>query len=260
MASALADGDKSQIISGLIAGRHKASSAIRALVGAIAELTDSAIGTLSEGSNSAGASIAGVLPHRAVAGADRNEPGLDAAAMTQADLDAVLLFGVEPQDLACADGQELLGNAGFVAALTPYTSESLEQTANLLLPTGTFAETSGTFVNCEGRWQSFSGIANPVGESRPGWKILRVHRQSDRLPPDSTTCPTEAIRDEVEENAGTPEPDNRYRGTGKISQPNGADAPDDEIDVPIYQVDSLVRRARALQMTAEAMRAESEQP
>ena len=46
--------------------------------------------------------------------------------------------------------------------------------AQVLLPMGSFAETSGTYVNVEGRWQEFQGCAQPVGEARPGWKILRV--------------------------------------------------------------------------------------
>ena len=46
--------------------------------------------------------------------------------------------------------------------------------AHVLLPIGTFAETSGTYVNLEGLWQSFAGAAKPLGEARPGWKVLRV--------------------------------------------------------------------------------------
>ena len=64
--------------------------------------------------------------------------------------------------------------AGFVVALTPYLGEALKAHADVVLPVGTFAETAGTFVNGEGRWQSFNGVASPVGESRPAWKVLRV--------------------------------------------------------------------------------------
>ena len=46
-----------------------------------------------------------------------------------------------------------------------------------------------------------------------------------------------------------------YAGKQALPQPNGADAPAAEIDVPLYSVDSLVRRARALQLTVEARRA-----
>ena len=242
----------------MIAARHKAASAVNALVATIADLTDSAGGTLSEGANSAGASIAGVLPHRAAAGKDRDKAGLDAAAISTGDLDAVLLFAVEPQDLTCADGADVLGNAGFVAAFTAYNSEGLEQSANLLLPTGTFAETSGTFVNCEGRRQSFAGISNSVGESRPGWKVLRVIGNLVGAE-GFEYLSSEEVLAELEELVGTVEPDNTYRESGKLARPNGADSPDDEIDVPIYQVDSVVRRAAALQMTLDAVRAENDQ-
>ena len=61
-----------------------------------------------------------------------------------------------------------------MVALTPFVSDALLEAADLLLPIGTFAETSGTYVNVEGTWQSFGGVANPVGESRPAWKVLRV--------------------------------------------------------------------------------------
>ena len=62
----------------------------------------------------------------------------------------------------------------FVIACSPFMSPALRETADLMLPIGTFAETAGTFVNGEGRWQSFQGAATPVGESRPCWKVLRV--------------------------------------------------------------------------------------
>ena len=46
--------------------------------------------------------------------------------------------------------------------------------AQVLLPMGTFAETSGTYVNVEGRWQDFRGCATPVGEVRPAWRSCSV--------------------------------------------------------------------------------------
>ena len=108
--------------------------------------------------------------HRATAGELRKEPGLNAAETVDASLDTMVLFGIEPDgDLTCtANVEDKLSKSRFVAAFTPYASESLKRSANLMLPIGTFAETSGTYVNCEGRKQSFVGVANPVGESRPG--------------------------------------------------------------------------------------------
>ncbi len=59
-------------------------------------------------------------------------------------------------------------------AITPFQSEQLRNVAHVMLPIGTFAETSGTYVNLEGTWQSFPGAVAPQGEARPGWKVLRV--------------------------------------------------------------------------------------
>ena len=44
----------------------------------------------------------------------------------------------------------------------------------MLLPIAPFTETAGTFVNAEGRVQSFNGVVKPLGEARPAWKVLRV--------------------------------------------------------------------------------------
>ena len=41
-------------------------------------------------------------------------------------------------------------------------TEQLKRIAHVVLPIGTFAETSGTYVNLEGRWQSFTGAARGV--------------------------------------------------------------------------------------------------
>ena len=226
----------------------------------VADATGASVGTISEGANSAGAHIAGVLPQRKAAGIARDDAGLDAAAMLEADLDSIILFGLEPDDLACHDAAlDKLADTRFVVALTAYSNADLEQAANLMLPIGTFAETSGTFVNCEGRWQSFTGIANPVGEARPGWKVLRVlgnlvdAEGFDYLSSEDVLAELKAL-------VGDVKGDNSYRGSVTIIAPNGADSPDDAIDVPIYQVDPVVRRAIALQMTAEARRIKEGQP
>ena len=160
IAATLSSAEQPLVITGLIAGRHQAASAIRALASAIADMTGARVGSLTDGANSAGAHLAGTLPHRGAGGAAKNNPGLHAGAMLDASLDAVLLLGIEPDcDIICTDGaQDKLAAQKFVAALTPYQTDALEAAADLLLPVGTFAETSGTFVNCEARWQSFSGV------------------------------------------------------------------------------------------------------
>jgi NADH-quinone oxidoreductase subunit G len=259
IAASLADAERGHLLTGLIAGRHRASSAIRALVAAISDLTGATFGTLSEAGNSAGAHLAGVLPHRGSGGALRKKTGLHAADILDASLDTVLLFGLEPDDLSCVENAEdKLAAKKFVVALTPFTGDSLERSANLMLPIGTFAETSGTYVNCEGRRQSFAGIATPVGEARPGWKVLRViGNLLDAEGFDYVT--SEDVRDEVFAELGSISPDNGYKGTKALAHVNGADEPGDDVDVPIYEIDAVVRRAAALQMTPEAKRTTGDQ-
>ena len=255
IAASLAGADDGIVISGLIAGRHRAFSAVRALCAAIGALTGATVGTLSESANTAGGHLAGVLPHRAAGGAARDSAGKHAADIVNDAPDVTLLFGLEPDDLTCVeDAGGKLASHSFVAAFTPYASESLLASANLLLPTGTFAETSGTFVNCEGRWQSFSGIANPVGEARPGWKVLRVVGNLVDAPGFEYVS-SEEILDEIRSQIGEVEPDSAYRGGQAIAKPNGADEPGAEVDVPIYDIDPVVRRATALQLTPDARRA-----
>jgi NADH-quinone oxidoreductase subunit G len=258
IAASLAEADNAVVITGLIAARHKAASAIRALGAAIGELTGASFGTLSESANSAGGHIAGALPHRSAGGTVRDTAGMNAAQIVDGSPDVTLLFGLEPGDLTCSENALTnLEAQKFVVAFTPYASESLMESANLLLPTGTFAETSGTFVNCEGRWQSFAGIANPIAEARPGWKVLRVIGNLLDAEGFEYTS-SEEILDELKARVGETQPDNSYHGSSAIAKPNGADEPGSEVDVPIYDVDAVVRRSAALQLTPEAKRARGE--
>ena len=174
-------------------------------------------------------------------------------------LDLLMLVNVEPDAdlLAVEGGAGQVAAQTFSVALTPFVSDALAYCADLLLPVGTFAETSGTYVNVAGTWQSFPGVASPVGQSRPTWKVLRVIGNLI----DATGfeyVSSEEVRDEIAAGIGGLAPDNAYAGSAGIAKPNGADAPDDDIDVSIYSVDGMVRRATALQLTAEARRARDE--
>jgi NADH-quinone oxidoreductase subunit G len=122
-----------------------------------------------------------------------------------------------------------------------------------MLPIGTFAETSGTYVNFEGRWQSFAGAANPVGDTRPGWKVLRVLANLAGLPGFEYTS-SDQVRDELRALVGG-DPDVSFRSQRML---NGEKAPQGSLsDVPMYAIDALVRRAPALQRTRDAqMRSE----
>ncbi len=255
IAASLKAADDSLILLGNIAGRHAAYSAVRALGAAIAALTGAKLGNVTEGPNSAGACLAGVLPHRGYGGKKRGKAGRSVSSMLESALDVVVLVNVEPDaDIhATTDAVRKLSRQNYVIAVTPFVSKALLEVADLLLPIGTFAETSGTYVNVAGTWQSFSGVANPVGESRPCWKVLRVLGNLlnvegfDYVTSEDVLTEFKSLLGEVD--------GGNYQANGKIAKPNGADRPADEIDTPLYSIDSLVRRANALQKTLSAKRA-----
>ncbi|MDA0706461.1 MAG: NADH-quinone oxidoreductase subunit NuoG [Proteobacteria bacterium] len=255
VAAALREGKDALVLLGNVATRHAAYSALRALAACIAERTGAKLGNLSEGSNAAGAHLAGVLPHRSQAGQPRGKAGLNAAAMLDADLDALVLLNLEPDAdlLAVEDAVGKLGRQKFVVALSPFDSNALRASADLLLPIGTFAETSGTYVNVAGTWQSFAGVASPVGEARPAWKVLRVIGNLLNAAGFDYVS-SEEVRDELAAQIGAIRPDNALLDDTVHAAPNGADAAAD-IEVPLYSVDGLVRRATALQLTPAAKRA-----
>ena len=257
IAKSLNDAEDALILLGNIAARHAASSSVREAAAMIAEKTGATLGFITEGPNSAGASLAGVLPHRAAAGEKREKAGLDVAAMLNGSLDAVVLVNADPNDIrAVKDAASSLADQKYVIALTSFVSDALLDAADLLLPIGTFAETSGTYVNVTGEWQSFAGIANPVGESRPCWKVLRVlGNLTDSN--DFEYVTSEDVLEEVRAAAGDAKA-GAYRASGKVAAVNGEDAVADEIDIPIYSIDSLVRHAHALQHTVAARRASGE--
>lgn len=257
IAGMLTDTDNGLVLLGQLAARTADFSAIRALAAAIAELTGVRFGYLSDGANAAGAHLAGVLPHRTAGGETRATAGFDTAGMLASELDAVLLFGIEPDKDFPLDRDAVASLAAqkFVAAMTPYSTAGLEEAADLLLPIGSFAETAGTYVNCEGRWQSFAGAATPVGEARPGWKVLRV--LGNLLGVEGFEYQTSVeVRDELRQMLGDIEPDNHYAGTNSIARSNdNVTVADADLDVPMYEIDAIVRRSTPLQLTPEAQRA-----
>jgi NADH-quinone oxidoreductase subunit G len=250
--AATAAGKRAVIILGQIAGRHPRFADLRQMAGELAHVSGAELGYLSEGANSAGLALAGVLPHRGAGGA-ATSGGRNIAQMIGQPPKSLVLLGCEP-DKDCSDGElavKAMQAAGFVVALTSYWSDALKAHAHVVLPVGTFAETAGTFVNGEGRWQSFNGVANPVGESRPAWKVLRVLGNLLQMP-DCEYASADEIRTEVRKRVPPVQPHNVVLASSIPPAPTSADIPLAELDVPMYQIDAVVRRTPALQLTREA--------
>jgi NADH-quinone oxidoreductase subunit G len=254
-ARVLLDNERSLLLLGQIAQRHPRFADIRAIAGLLAELSGSRLGYLPEGANGVGAALTGLLPHRGLGGVPLESPGLDALGMTSSPRRVYLLLGVEPErDLAdSALAKQALKAADSVVALTPFVTEELLECADVLLPVGTFAETSGTFVNVEGRWQSFDAAADLVGESRPAWRVLRVLGNELDMP-ECDYRSAEEIRDALRAQLGQLAYDGSYGGQFEIDlEQEAVDLA--ALDVPIYSVDALVRRAASLQRTRLASEA-----
>jgi len=227
---------------GALVQRHPAFGALRGLAAELAVLTGATLGILAEGANAAGAHLAGAVPD---AGA------LNAGQMLTTSLHSYVLLGVEPQaDSLSASAAAAMAGARFVVALTPYASDELKAVATIMLPIGSFAETSGTYVSLEGRWQSFGGAAQPVGESRPAWKVLRVLGNLLGLQGFAQSTSEEVLA-EARAAADGAAPQAVPQGGGVATV--AADAI--VTDVPLYQIDALVRRAPALQATRDGMQA-----
>jgi len=251
-AQALLSGERRAVWLGALAARHPAFADLRALAAALAQVCAAGLGRISEGANAAGAYLAGAVPHRDAGGIAVAQPGRNAREMLSAPLPAYLLLGVEPAlDSLVPESLRTLAKAQAVIALTPFASEELKSVAQVLLPMGTFAESSGTYVNCEGTWQSQAGAAAPVGEARPGWKVLRVLGNLLKLPGFDYQSSTEVlaeVRAACQQLAARP-----YQGSHVVRRP--ADGHSEEsltvADIPMYQTDALVRRAPSLQRTRD---------
>ena len=250
IADKLLQGDKRLILLGAVAMNHPKASIIRNLTRLMAELSGAKLGYLTEGANTAGAWLAGAVPHRTAGGHRQDKIGLDFSEMFAKPLKAYLLLCLEP-DLDCANPALIarsLRAAEVVIALSAYKTEFLDQHATVLLPVVPFSETDGSYVNVEGRWQKFKAITQPLANARPAWKVLRVLGNFCNLPGFEYTS-IEDIRAELaplipEQPQLT---DSLLQNIALTSKSNGLTR---ITEWPLYRIDSLVRRSGALQESA----------
>ncbi len=246
-ASGFVAGQKTAVFLGNLAQHHPQAAALHALAQALAEVTGARMGFLGEAANSVGGYIAGALPFGTPA-------GKNAGQMVDEPLKAYLLLGVEAEldthDPARAVAA--LKQAELVVAMSPYQHQAVDY-AHVLLPIGAFTETAGTFVNTEGRAQSFAACVQPLGEARPAWKVLRVLGNLLGLAGFDHDS-AEAVRCEVLGSGDLAEKlDNRIALPTPDTLPvRTVDALERIGEVPIYSADALARRSRPLQKTHDA--------
>ena len=244
IAQSLASGRKVAVWLGNLAVQHARASELQMLAQEIARLTDGSFGVIGEAANSVGGYLAGAVP---------GAGGLNAAAMIEQPRAAYVTLNLEPDlDLANpAAAMAALDGAQLVVALTSFDSPSLRQVADVMLPIAPFTETSGTFVNCEGRAQSFTAVAKPFADARPGWKVLRVLGNLLALE-GFAQADSEAVRAEALASDLASRLDNGVEGIVVSSATGPAGVLERVADVPIHFADPIARRAPSLQKTRDA--------
>ncbi|MCS6763820.1 MAG: NADH-quinone oxidoreductase subunit NuoG [Candidatus Protistobacter heckmanni] len=242
----LLSGERKAVFLGNAAVAHPQFSQIHLLAVWIAETTGAKLGFLTEAANSVGGYLAGALPQGAA----------NARSLVEQPRKAYVLLHTEP-DFDHADpraARAALDKAETVVVLSPFKSPEALEYADVLLPVSPFSETAGSFVNCEGRPQSFNGVVRPLGDTRPGWKVLRVLGNLLGLSGFDYES-AEDIRAAALPADIAAKLDNAASGSVSGAVNAVAGALERVADVPIYSADPLVRRAESLQLTAAARRA-----
>jgi NADH-quinone oxidoreductase subunit G len=253
IAKQLAKANDSSVLLGEQASSHPDFSVLRALASAIAEQTGSSFGYLSAGANAGGAWLAGAVPHRGPAAAVSTVSGEHVGRLSTIAPVATVLLNVEP-DLDVSSSHALLNalqENELVIAVTAFTSHALLENANILLPMAAFTETSGTYVNAEGFWQSFAGCVAPQGEARPAWKILRVLGNVLGLEGFEYVS-SEQVRDELRALCSEIELNNTVPDSVVLEMTEAGAELMRAGDVPMYAADPVLRRATSLQKTSDA--------
>jgi NADH-quinone oxidoreductase subunit G len=243
MAKSLLGGERKAILLGNAAAHHVNASSLLALANWIGAQTGASVGYLTEAANTVGAQLVNAIP---------GKNGLNAGQMLEGQLKAVLLLNNEPafDSAAGMKASTSLNAAQMVVTLSPFKSNMAF--SDVLLPIAPFTETPGTFVNAEGRVQSFHAVVKPLGETRPAWKVLRVLANLLNLPGFDFESSLDVLKkipgiDSMQVSAERL--DNRTGAPITVATVTGSPAPS---VASIYQLDSLVRRATSLQLTADA--------
>jgi NADH-quinone oxidoreductase subunit G len=244
IAQSLLGGERKAILLGNAAAHHPRASSLLALANWIGTQTGATVGYLGEAANTVGAQFVNAMP---------GAGGLHAGQMLAGGLKAALLLNTEPvhDSAAGAAAAKALNQCEMVVTLSPFKTANLAF-SDVLLPIAPFTETSGTFVNAEGRIQSFHAVVRPLGETRPAWKVLRVLANLLAIPGFDFESTQEVLAQvKGAANGASHVPADRLSNAGPavidLAPPSV-----EPVVASIYQLDGLVRRAPSLQLTADA--------
>ena len=239
IAKSVLGGERKAVLLGNGAAHHANASSLLVLANWIGEQTGASVGYLTEAANTVGVQWAKAQPQTG---------GKNAAQMLDGSLKAVLLLNTEPEfdTAAGAAAVAALDKAEMVVTLSPFKANMAF--SDVLLPIAPFTETSGSFVNAEGRLQSFHAVVKPLAETRPAWKVLRVLANLLDIPGFAFETSQDVLA------RATAQPLNLSNAVRADVRLGGAvSAPENTpVVAAIYQLDSIVRRAPSLQLTADA--------
>ena len=243
IALSLLGGEKKAILLGNAAAHHAQAGSLLALANWIGAQCGASVGYLTEAANTVGAQLAGAVP---------GQGGLNAAQMLTGELKALVMLNVEP-DADSAYDSAALAKAQMVVTMSPFKTNL--EISDVLLPIAPFTETSGTFVNAEGRAQGFHAVVKPLGDTRPAWKVLRVLGNLAALPGFDFQSSEDVLAELGlhRQNGVLVVPPERLSNVSS-SAITVAPAAGTPCTAGIYQLDGLVRRAPSLQLTADARR------
>ncbi|MBF5003518.1 NADH-quinone oxidoreductase subunit NuoG [Diaphorobacter caeni] len=244
VAASLLSGERKAILLGNAAAHHGYASNLLALAQWIGENTGASVGYLTEAANTVGAQWVKAQPQQG---------GLNAGQMLQGALKAALLLNTEPEfdSAAGAAAKAGLNNAQMVVTMSPFKTNM--DFSDVLLPITPFSETAGTFVNAEGRVQSFHAVVKPAGDARPAWKVLRVLGNLMGLADMNYETSQDVLTRITGKQAGevTQVPAELLNNATSAPLKAASAAAGEPCVASIYQLDSLVRRAPSLQLTAD---------
>jgi NADH-quinone oxidoreductase subunit G len=243
IATSMLSGERKAILLGNAAAHHPKASSLLALANWIGLHTGASVGYLTEAGNTVGAQWVGAQPAQS---------GLNAGQMLAGGLKAVILLNNEPEfdSAAGAKAKAALGQAQMVVSMNPFKANM--DFCDVILPVSPFTETSGTFVNAEGRIQSFHAVVKPLGDTRPAWKVLRVLANMLELPGFDFDVSTDVLNKITGQTSTLSSIPAEKLGNASAATIDLSASTVPPATATIYQIDGIVRRASSLQMTADA--------
>ena len=242
---------KTLVINGPAISRLSNQSDVLSIIHKYCLSIKATLGILTDYCNSTGAWISGNVPHREIAGVSIKEQGLNSYDMLSSEVSSYVLFNLEPE-LDFYDSKLIensLKKSKCNVIFSNYLTPMIEKYADIIIPIATFAETKGSYINIEGKEQSFNNIVNLDKNIYEGWDILSQIIADNNL----GSYSYDTIREELIRSINDVDYSLNNLSNHSLNQDNKKN---DDIFIlskrHIYKSDSIVRRSESLKMTEQS--------